>query len=288
MREPALEPARHPGATLTSVDGRTYPLESARIAARAEGGVAESRSSSASPTRTTSRSRWSTRCRCRPTGRCWATPSAWARRSSAARSAAREGRGRSTRKRSTRASTAGLLEQDRADTFRSGSATCRRAPRPRSRSGPAPAGLPAAARPGAPPEWEYRFPTVVGVRYQGDPGRVADAERLDVDRDAGGTSPPASSSSWPSPAGRAARRASTRRPRPARRDGGRHGHGGPHARRAARPRLRRALGRAATARGRRAADRRRRAAGRRRLLRARHRHAAGRRRPSRTPATSPC
>ncbi len=31
-------------------------------------------------------------------------------------------------------------------------------------------------------EWEYRFPTVVGVRYEGGPGRVPDAVRLDVDR----------------------------------------------------------------------------------------------------------
>lgn len=39
-----------------------------------------------------------------------------------------------------------------------------------------------------PAEWEYRFPTVVGVRYEGGPGRVADRERLDVDRaDSGGT-----------------------------------------------------------------------------------------------------
>ncbi|MBP7148712.1 MAG: VWA domain-containing protein [Acidobacteria bacterium] len=37
-------------------------------------------------------------------------------------------------------------------------------------------------------EWEYRFPTVVGVRYQGAPGRVPDAGDLDVDRaDAAGT-----------------------------------------------------------------------------------------------------
>ena len=32
------------------------------------------------------------------------------------------------------------------------------------------------------PQWEYRFPTVVGVRYEGVAGRVPDAGRLDVDR----------------------------------------------------------------------------------------------------------
>ncbi len=39
------------------------------------------------------------------------------------------------------------------------------------------------------PEWEFRFPTVVGVRYEGEPGRVPDAEALDVDR-ADGTGTP--------------------------------------------------------------------------------------------------
>ena len=38
-------------------------------------------------------------------------------------------------------------------------------------------------------EWEYRFPTVVGVRYQGAPDRVPDAGRLDVDRDEAGGIP---------------------------------------------------------------------------------------------------
>ena len=33
-----------------------------------------------------------------------------------------------------------------------------------------------------PGQWEYRFPTVVGVRYEGEPGRVPDAGALDVDR----------------------------------------------------------------------------------------------------------
>lgn len=40
---------------------------------------------------------------------------------------------------------------------------------------------------GSRPRWELRFPTVVGVRYEGAPDRVPDAERLDVDRGAEGT-----------------------------------------------------------------------------------------------------
>jgi Ca-activated chloride channel family protein len=78
--------------------------------------------------------------------------------------------------------TAGLLEQDRADTFT-------------QQLGNLPAGAtakieirvlhPLAFRPTTgdrTASWEYRFPTVVGVRYEGAPGRVPDAPKLDVDR----------------------------------------------------------------------------------------------------------
>jgi Ca-activated chloride channel homolog len=41
------------------------------------------------------------------------------------------------------------------------------------------------AEPDVRPRWEYRFPTVTGMRYHGSPGRVPDAARLDADR-AGG------------------------------------------------------------------------------------------------------
>jgi Ca-activated chloride channel family protein len=83
--------------------------------------------------------------------------------------------------------TAGLLEQDRADTFS-------------QKLGNLPAGAtakieihvlhPLAFRPPTGDQaanWEYRFPTVVGVRYEGAPGRVPDAAKLDVDRADGGT-----------------------------------------------------------------------------------------------------
>jgi len=85
--------------------------------------------------------------------------------------------------------TAGLLEQDRADTFR-------------QRLGNVPPGTDVrveidvlhplaflAAVDETGPLWEYRFPTVVGVRYEGAPGRVPDRERLDVDRDTAGGIP---------------------------------------------------------------------------------------------------
>ena len=78
--------------------------------------------------------------------------------------------------------TAGLLEENRADTFQ-------------QRLGNLPPRteveveievlqpLPFLVEAGeAGPVWEYRFPTMVSARYQGEPGRVPDAEALDVDR----------------------------------------------------------------------------------------------------------
>ncbi len=85
--------------------------------------------------------------------------------------------------------TAGLLEQERTNTFT-------------QTLGSLPPGEPVQVEieilhplafrteaADAGPEWEYRFPTVVGVRYEGTPGRVVDAETLDVPRaDGEGTS----------------------------------------------------------------------------------------------------
>src|SRR5262249_9801681 len=85
--------------------------------------------------------------------------------------------------------TAGLLEQERDDTFT-------------QRLGALPAGQSARieietlqllsfipAGEDHAPCWEYRFPTVVGVRYEGAAGRVPDAESLDPDRDGSGGIP---------------------------------------------------------------------------------------------------
>lgn len=169
-------------AGLVAVDGRTYPLSSARIESRVEGGVAF----------TTLLQRY-----CNPhaeplevvyrlplpadgavvgysmklgerTIRGEVRPRAEA--AAAYRSALLDGRA------------AGLLEQERADTFT-------------QRLGSLPAGVPVDLRievlqplgflPAAgdeKPRWEWRFPTVVGVRYQGGADRVADADRLDADR----------------------------------------------------------------------------------------------------------
>lgn len=47
--------------------------------------------------------------------------------------------------------------------------------------------IPAATRLGLPAAWEYRFPTVVGARYSGGEGRVADREQLTLDISSNGT-----------------------------------------------------------------------------------------------------
>jgi Ca-activated chloride channel family protein len=107
-----------------------------------------------------------------------------------------------------RGQTAGRLEQDRADTFlqRLGNVPAGTDVRVEiemlqplafaAGDEPAAGGEPgegreacATGRTAGAPHWVYHFPTVVGVRYQGSPGRVPDAGRLDVDRDAGGGIP---------------------------------------------------------------------------------------------------
>ena len=83
---------------------------------------------------------------------------------------------------------AGILEQDRADTFTQnlGNVPPKTAVEVEIRV-LHPVAFHGVSG-GNPAEWEYRFPTVVGVRYEGAPGRVKDRERLDVERaDSGGT-----------------------------------------------------------------------------------------------------
>lgn len=184
MPKPQLEsrlPAA-PGAALVTVDGRTYPLDSARIAARAEGGLAlttltqEFRNPYDEPLEVLYT---------------LPLPADGAVIGYVIQIGERVIRGEIEKREVAKVAyeqalfegrTAGLLEQDRDDTFtqRLGSLPPGQAVRveievlhPLSfvpSEGPDPA------------RWEYRFPTVVGVRYQGEPGRVSDARRLDVDR----------------------------------------------------------------------------------------------------------
>ncbi|MHC4588851.1 MAG: VIT domain-containing protein [Planctomycetota bacterium] len=176
------QPRTAPAARLVSVDGREFPLEAAAITARAEGGLAESRlvQTYSNP-------------HAEPLEVLYTMPlpadgavvgytitlgdrviTGEIERLQEAREAYQraleEGR------------TAGLLEQVRGDTFT-------------QKLGSLPAGAtakveirvlhPLAFRPATDDgaaSWEYRFPTVVGVRYQGAPGRVPDAADFELDR----------------------------------------------------------------------------------------------------------
>ncbi len=187
IQRPAFAGDRGPG--LVAVDGRRFPLRSTAIAARAEGGLAESRlvQTYANPY-------------VEPLEVIYTLPlpadgavigytiklgvrliTGEIERLEAAREAyeraLEEGR------------TAGLLEQVRPDTFtqKLGSLPAGAEARIEIRVLHPLAFLAPAGREYA--SWEYRFPTVVGVRYQGEPGRVPDAGDLDVNRAAGEGTP---------------------------------------------------------------------------------------------------
>lgn len=189
MPLPELESAAptHPG--LVSVDGRTYPLESAKLTARAEGGLAFSRLTQnfANPHDEALEVVYT-----------MPLPAEGAVVGYTIRIGERVIRGvveprekadAAFRKALAQGHSAGLLEQDRDDTFQQRLGNIR----PRTKVTveiqvlQRLASLAATDSIGV--QWEYRFPTVVGVRYEGAPGRVPDANRLDVDRDAGGGIP---------------------------------------------------------------------------------------------------
>jgi len=172
---------------LVAVDGRTYPLKSAAVSGRAEGGIAATTLSQTyeNPYAETLEVLYTlplpadaavTRYTVRLGKRV-------IRGEVRKRDEARE----EYRKALFEGRTAALLEQERADTFS-------------QRLGSLPPGetatieievlQPLAFLPGTGnghPSWEYRFPTVVGVRYEGGKNRVPDAEKLDVNRASSGT-----------------------------------------------------------------------------------------------------
>jgi Ca-activated chloride channel homolog len=187
---PMMEaPAAPKGAALVSVDGRTYPLQSARIAAEASGGIVRS---------TLVQSYRNPYDEALEVVYTMPLPADGAVVGYTMRLGERIVRGEVRPRSQARAKyekalfegrSAALLEQDRDDTFS-------------QRLGSLPARMDAeitievlhplgfvAGSKAAPAQWEYRFPTVVSVRYQGQPGRVPDADRLDVDRAAAGEIP---------------------------------------------------------------------------------------------------
>jgi Ca-activated chloride channel family protein len=178
-------PAIPRGAALVSVDGRAYPLKAARIVADASGGVAfstlvqEYRNPYDEPLEVVYT---------------LPLPADGAVIGYAIRMGQRvirgEVRGRDEAKAAYEKAlfegrAAGLLEQDRDATFtqRLGSLPARQSAEITIEVLHPVGFLPEGGEVG--PQWEYRFPTVVSVRYEGAVGRVPDADRLDIDRTAG-------------------------------------------------------------------------------------------------------
>lgn len=182
-----LAASQRPG--LVSVDGRTYPLESVRVGGRAEGGIGLTRlvQRFANPHDEALEVVYA-----------MALPADGAVIGYVMRIGEKVIRGEIEPREQAEADyrralyegrTAGLLDQERADTFtqRLGNVPAHTAIEVEIEVLQPLAFL--AGVDGAAPQWEYRFPTVVGVRYEGAPGRVGDAARLDAPR-AGGAGIP--------------------------------------------------------------------------------------------------
>lgn len=178
-----------PMAGLVSVDGRTYPLKSAQVKARAEGGIAATTliQSYENPYQEPLEVLYTLPLPAQGAviGYTMRLGERVIRGEVRRRAEAQE----EYRKALVEGRTAALLEQERADTFT-------------QKLGCLPPGQGAqieievlqplaflAMEGGQPPQWEYRFPTVAGIRYEGAAGRVPDAGKLDVDRASGEGAP---------------------------------------------------------------------------------------------------
>lgn len=183
---PEVSAAAPTGGTLVAVDGKTYPLESAAVTARAEGGFATSTLTQvyANPYDQPLEVQYTLPLPA--DGAVLGYTITIGERVIRGRVETREKASRQYRQALYEGRTAALLEQSRPDTFQ-------------QRLGNVPphtkvaiaidvlhplAFVPGEATDGA-PVWEYRFPTVVGVRYFG--GRTPDAADLSPDRGADGT-----------------------------------------------------------------------------------------------------
>ena len=172
---------------LVSVDGRTYPLRSAEVRARAEGGFAR-----------TILTQEFTNPYEQPLEVLYTMPlpADGAVLGYTVRMGQRIIRGEIERREEAAAryrdalydgKVAGLLEESRSDTFHQslGNLPPHTDVRVEIEVIHPLSFLPAAGS--LVPLWEYRFPTVVGVRYEGAPGRTPDADRLGADRAEEGT-----------------------------------------------------------------------------------------------------
>ena len=186
---PALASPPQPRAGLVSVDGRTYPLESAKLTTRAEGGLALSRLTQAFS---------NPHDQALEVVYTMPLPADGAVLGYTVRVGERVIRGVVEPREKAEAAytkalaegrTAGLLEQDRDDTFQQRLGNIPPKTRVEVEIEVLQRLAFLAAIDSLGPQWEYRFPTVVGVRYEGAPGVVPDAGRLDVDRGADGAIP---------------------------------------------------------------------------------------------------
>ena len=189
MTDQALHPAAAPGPRLVSVNGKTYPLESARLTARAEAGIAATTLSQRFQNPHDEPLEVIYTLPLPADGAVLAYSMRMGDRLIKGEIQPREKASKAYLEALYEGRTVGLLELDRADTFQ-------------QRLGNLPPRTPVeveievlqplrflAAIEGRAPRWEYRFPTVAGVRYEGATGRVPDADRLDVGRGGRGEIP---------------------------------------------------------------------------------------------------
>ena len=189
-----------PSPGLVSVDGRAYPLRSAHVRARAEGGLALTTLVQEFHNPHAEALEVAYTMPLPADGAVLGYTITMGERIIRGEIEAREKAEERYRKALYDGRTAGLLEQDRADTFlqRLGNVPAHTDVRVEievlqllafaAGDGAHGEGTGAGAGVGT-SRWTYRFPTVVGLRYQGAPGRVPDAGRLDADRDAAGGIP---------------------------------------------------------------------------------------------------
>jgi Ca-activated chloride channel family protein len=181
-RSTSIQTQPRPGASLVSVDDRAFPLTSAALVARAEGGLADSRLIQTYSNPYPEALEVIYTMPLPADGAVVGYTITIGDRVITGEIETRQEAQEDYQRALEAGRTAGLLDQERADTFT-------------QKLGNVPAGAtaeidirvlhPLAFTPRTgerEPSWEYRFPTVVGVRYEGAPGRVPDADTLDVDR----------------------------------------------------------------------------------------------------------
>jgi Ca-activated chloride channel family protein len=187
MSSPTLEQVMPRAAELVAVDGRQYPLEAARILARAGGGFASSTLAQTFANPFDEPLEVTYTLPLPADGAVLGYTITIGERVIRAEVQPREQAAAAYKQALYEGRTAGLLEQARPDTFEQKLGNVP----PRTRVEVTIDVLHALAfvATDAGPQWEYRFPTVVGVRYLGAPGRVSDAEALSPDRGEAGTIP---------------------------------------------------------------------------------------------------